>query len=120
MAADLSNGNPRLIFRMNYPYRYVTQGKNLFVWRGSLYCVISKAAGWTSPPTTFLARVHPGRSEPIELLYELPGIHCALGVDSGYLYYVALEPKRSQAATLLGYDADAPPRDTLYRIRLPG
>jgi hypothetical protein len=122
VAVDLGGSQRRTVFQLNSPNRTGVNGKNLFTWHGSLYCLVSNSTGtFNSQGATFLARLHPDRSDPFEIVTQLPSGLRGVGPDGGYFYYLAAEARPGFMARIRsgGGDGDARKVDALYRIHLP-
>jgi hypothetical protein len=69
---------------------------SLSSYRGELYCRLEELPMTDQDhPRSLLCRLHPDRSEPIEIVRTLPpGSDAAARFDGGYLYFVLQEQKR--------------------------
>ena len=75
----------------------------LHAYRDSLYCCLTEAPTITRSDAIryqYLCRLRPERSDPLEVVYKLPGksMYCQFG--EGYLYFIRTEQKRGLWATL--------------------
>jgi len=70
--------------------------------RGTLYCRLSELAMTESePPRWLLCRLNPDKPGPVEILRKMPqGVGAFSLCDSGYLYFVQQEQKRSLSSPL--------------------
>jgi hypothetical protein len=89
-----------------------------YAYQGSLYCFLDKMTPSTEEEanrTPYLCRLHPERSDPVEVLHRLPDTSSSYQFDGGYLYFLvrghnlwAMVPNRSYASV----------EDTLCRVPL--
>ena len=93
----------------------------LHVYRGSLYGCFAetfKRADGAVVRHDYLCRIHPERSDPIQIVYKLPEKSFVRAFDSGYLYFDRPESKGSLWATLTADGAAMDTTTSFYRIPL--
>lgn len=93
----------------------------LSVHQGRLYGCLSEAPGETEDrfkSTQYVCRLHPDRSDPIEVVHKLPGTSRQYQFDGDYLYFSYVEPKRGLWATLTNDDTYTPVAEALFRVPL--
>jgi hypothetical protein len=91
----------------------------LHAYRDSVYCFVEASTLVNDTPVSkkYLCRLHPERTDPVEILYKLPGNYFPVQFDGGYLYMDLQEHTQSFWALLTGEDASVS-TSTLCRISL--
>jgi len=119
MAANLNGTNVRTVLQLNPLQSDAQFGENLSAYHGALYCLV-KGASIPSPrgQPVQLARIRPGKSNPLEILRILPMDTNLIGFDDGFLYYYVTEVQRGLWATITDDDAGETRSNAIYRVRL--
>lgn len=79
----------------------------LHAYRGGLYCFLTETPTLIKGLAVFvqyLCRLHPDRSEPLDILYKMPEHTGGIRFEGGYAYLGGREPKRSLWAILTNDD----------------
>jgi hypothetical protein len=121
MAVNLDNSHLRTVFRLHEGSQDAAYGKNLFILRNHLYCVIteipsSQVQAFTQ---TNLARVQFGEPSGYKIVRKLPPNAIGVGADQGYYYYSAPEIHRSLIASLMDEHGGERRTMVMYRIPVP-
>jgi hypothetical protein len=121
MTANLSGGGSRKLYGLAEHRLYGSYGENLGTWNGQLYCLASEhvRASRSGSSQVCLARVHPERSEPIEIVHRFPMRSETFHFDNGFVYYVLPGVSRGLIETILDEHAGEKQVSTLYRLPLP-
>ncbi len=106
--------------------KHLIEDLSLHSYQGDLYAYLVEKPTVTEDPSRrkhYLCRLHPDRSDPLEILRKLPGGNATKFTsnpqfDGGYLYFVLTEQKRTLWASLTNDDVGAESANTLCRFPL--
>ena len=118
MSANQDGTDARVVFAKSE--KHLVSNLSLYGYRDSLYCCFTELPlVFKDYPRMRLCRLHPDRSEPLEIVRTLPAKANSGRFAGGYLYFGETEKQRSLWASLTD-DNTAPERSTsiLYRVPL--